>query len=104
MVDRSGCGGWGTSRGENSSAVEVFFVPGPQPWAPADEDMDVTALNLLAPISWRRASNLDLYLVEPGRLPWWPNERAGCRDNSIFGPLVNPETGQAVDRLSSAPR
>jgi hypothetical protein len=75
---------------------QVFFVPGPQPWAPADEDMDVTALNLLAPISWRRASDLDLYVVEPGRPPWWPNEQAGRRDNSIIDPLVNPETGQAL--------
>ena len=75
---------------------DVFFVPGPQPWDPADEDMDLTALNILAPIPWRRASDLDLYVVEPGRLLWWPKEQARRRDNSIIGPLVNPETGQAV--------
>jgi hypothetical protein len=75
---------------------DVFFVPGPQPWAPADGEMDLTALNIAAPISSGRASDLDLYLVEPGRLPWWPNEQAGRRDNSIIGPLVNPATGQAV--------
>jgi hypothetical protein len=30
---------------------DVFFVPGPQPWAPADGEMDLTALNIAAPIS-----------------------------------------------------
>jgi len=75
---------------------DVFFVPGPQPWAPADEDMDLTALNISAPIPSGRASDLDLYVAEPGRPPWWPNEQAGRQDNSIIGPLVNPETGQAV--------
>jgi hypothetical protein len=83
---------------------DVFFVPGPQPWAPADGEMDLTALNIAAPISSGRASDLDLYLVEPGRLPWWPNEQAGRRDNSLIGPLVNPATGAGGYGPSSASR
>jgi hypothetical protein len=74
---------------------DVFFVPGPQPWAPADEDMDPTALNILAPMSWRRASDLDLYVVE------WADRRGGRmskRGVEIIrsSAVGQPGTGQTV--------
>jgi hypothetical protein len=105
ITERAGRKGWWTGQDVADGVrhavrirapADVFFVPGPQPWAPAAEDLDLTALNISAPIPSGRASDLDLYVVEPGRPPWWPNVQAGRRDNSIIGSLVNPEAGQAV--------
>jgi hypothetical protein len=71
VVNRAGGDRWVRHAVRIRVPSDVFFVPGPQPWALADEDMDPTALNILAPMSWRRASDLDLYVVE------WADRRGG---------------------------